>query len=68
MTLKMAGAVGKVKVPQIFMDGVSKVLKEWQALEIAVDNMFGGPLSREKALWMKEVTVDFMFNNGNYSI
>ena len=58
MILKMARAVEKIKVTRIFVDAVSKVLKEWQALEIALYNTFGGPLSREKALWMKEVTFD----------
>lgn len=54
---------GKVKPPQVFVDAVSKVMREWQAIKIAVDNMFGGPLSKEKAQWMEEVTVDFMCNN-----
>ena len=53
---------------RLFSQAVSKVLKEWQALKIAVDNAFGGPSSREKALWLEEVTVDFMCNNGNFYI
>ena len=59
---------GKIKPPQLFVDAVSKVMKEWQAFKIAVDNMFGGPLSKEKARWMEEVTVDFMCNNSNLII
>lgn len=59
---------GKVKPPQVFVDAVSKVMREWQAIKIAVDNMFGGPLSKEKAQWMEEVTVDFMCNNSNLMI
>ena len=50
----------------LFNQAVSAVLREWQALRIAVDNMFGGPMSKEKALWMEDVTVHFICNNGEY--
>lgn len=50
--------------PHIFSQAVSTVMKDWQALRIAVDNMFGGPLSKEKATWLEQVTVDFMCKNG----
>lgn len=47
----------------VFRQAVSTVLREWQALRIAVDNMFGGPMSKEKALWLEGVTADFVYNN-----
>lgn len=47
----------------LFNQAVSAVLREWQALRIAVDNMFGGAMSKEKALWMEDVTVHFICNN-----
>lgn len=59
----MAGAHPAPHMSQLFNQAVSTVMKDWQALNIAVDNMFGGPLSREKASWLEEVTVDFMYNN-----
>lgn len=58
----MAGVGGGQS--HLFSQAVSTVMKEWQALKIAVDNAFGGPYSQEKALWLEEVTVDFMCNNG----
>ena len=48
----------------LFHQAVSSVFKEWQALRIAVDNMFGGPMSKEKGLWLEEITADFVSNNG----
>ncbi len=48
----------------IFYEAVRSIFREWQALRIAVDNMFGGPMSKEKALWLEEVTADFVCNNG----
>ena len=48
----------------IFHEAVKCVFREWQALRIIVDNMFGGPMSKEKALWLEEVTADFVCNNG----
>lgn len=47
----------------LFHHAVSSVFKEWQALRIAVDNMFGGPMSQEKAVWLEEVTAAFVINN-----
>jgi hypothetical protein len=56
----MAGMGGT----QVFSQAVGAVMKEWPALKIAVDNNFGGPMSRQKATWLEQVTVDFMCNNG----
>ena len=52
----------------LFYEAVSAVFREWQALRIAVDNMFGGPMSNEKALWLEEVTADFVSNNGEVCV
>lgn len=52
----------------LFYQAVSRVMREWHALNICVDNLFGGPKSKEKALWLEEVTVDFMSRNGAYEL
>lgn len=59
--LKMASA-GTQK--DLFAEAVSCVFREWQALRIIVDNMFGGPHTKEKAQWLEEVTTGFVSSNG----
>lgn len=39
---------------------VARVMADWSALQIAVDNSLGGELSKEKARWLVEVTSDFI--------
>lgn len=44
---------------------VNEVLGQWKALEIAVDNSFGGVDSREKGEWLKEVMTTFLIQQHN---
>ena len=40
-------------------------MDNWRGLQLAVEHHFGGPDSEEKQEWLKGVTADFMFDNGN---
>ena len=50
----------------VFSQAVLVVLKKWNALQIAVDNQFGGQFTREKAEWLRQVTADYFWENGTY--
>ena len=43
-----------------FEQVVARIMANWPALQIAVDNSLGGELSREKAKWLVEVTSEFI--------
>ena len=66
MALKFSMAVGGTlstwKV--ILKDGVGRIMDNWRGLQLAVEHQFGGPDSEEKYEWLKEVTSDFMLDNG----
>ena len=47
----------------LFRKAVCCALSEWPALQIAVENSFGGVLTKKKARWLTEVTADFLENN-----
>ena len=47
-----------------FRDGVARIMENWRGLKLAVEQQFGGPDSEEKCQWLKEVTGDFMLDNG----
>lgn len=49
----------------VFREAVSVVFGEWRALQLAVEQQFGGPDSREKAQWLEAVTVDFLRDNAD---
>lgn len=49
---------------QLFVEAVSVVLRGWPALRMVVDQSFGGPLSRQKAAWLEEVTAQWFWENG----
>lgn len=51
-----------------FKDGVAKIMDNWGGLGLAVEHQFGGPDSEEKHEWLKEVTADFMLDNGILSL
>jgi hypothetical protein len=44
----------------LFKEALSCVLSQWPALQIAVENSFGGPVTKEKARWLAEVTSEFI--------
>lgn len=45
---------------QLFEKAVSCALSQWPALQIAVENSFGGLVTKEKARWLAEVTTEFI--------
>lgn len=45
---------------QLFSEAVSCALSEWPAVQIAVENSFGGIVTNEKARWLAEVTAEFI--------
>ncbi|XP_074064464.1 pre-rRNA-processing protein TSR2 homolog [Macrotis lagotis] len=47
----------------LFGTGVRAVLASWPALQIAVENGFGGVHSHEKALWLGGVVEDYFVRN-----
>ncbi|KAM8965957.1 pre-rRNA-processing protein TSR2 homolog isoform X2 [Sarcophilus harrisii] len=49
----------------LFGVGVRAVLEAWPALQIAVENSFGGVHSREKALWLGRVVEDYFLLNAD---
>ncbi|XP_072482372.1 pre-rRNA-processing protein TSR2 homolog [Notamacropus eugenii] len=49
----------------LFGAGVQAVLEAWPALQIAVENSFGGAHSREKALWLGGAVRDYFFQNAD---
>ena len=60
--MAVGGTVGTWKT--MFRDGVSVIMENWRGLRLAVEHQFGGPDSEEKYEWLKQVTVDFMLDNG----
>ncbi|XP_043830293.1 pre-rRNA-processing protein TSR2 homolog [Dromiciops gliroides] len=49
----------------LFGAGVRAVLEAWPALQIAVENSFGGAHSRQKALWLGGVVEDYFIQNAD---
>ncbi|XP_074134332.1 pre-rRNA-processing protein TSR2 homolog [Sminthopsis crassicaudata] len=49
----------------LFGVGVRAALEAWPALQIAVENSFGGVHSREKALWLGGVVEDYFLQNAD---
>ncbi|XP_033927663.1 pre-rRNA-processing protein TSR2 homolog isoform X2 [Melopsittacus undulatus] len=43
--------------------GVQAVLRGWAALQLAVDQGFGGPHSSEKAAWLEGAVLEFLSQN-----
>ena len=56
-------------IRRVFRRAVAGVLTDWPALQIAVENSFGGVESREKAEWLVEVIAEFiaLTDDGNNS-
>ncbi len=50
-------------VPELFVEGVNAALRNWDALQAAVDGEWGGQFSKEKVPWMSEVITE-MFSKG----
>lgn len=62
--MAVAGTVGTWQVT--FRNGVSRIMENWRGLTLAVEQQFGGADSKEKYEWLKDVTADFMLENGKY--
>ena len=52
----------------LFGQGVATVLRTWEALDIAVQNGFGGTSSVEKARWMEAATAQYFRDNGTCTL
>lgn len=50
----------KMAARRAFQRDIHEVLSSWPALQIAVENSFGGVSSREKAEWLVDVIAEFM--------
>lgn len=51
-----------------FNQAVVAVLCNWKALQIAVENEFGGNFTQEKASWLQQVTAEYFWSNGMWVI
>lgn len=56
--------MAKPRARDAFNQAVVAVLCNWKALQIAVDNEFGGHYTREKATWLQQVTAEYFWSNG----
>ncbi|XP_012891262.1 PREDICTED: pre-rRNA-processing protein TSR2 homolog [Dipodomys ordii] len=62
----MAGAGEDVRA--LYRAGVRAALEAWPALQIAVDNGFGGVHSQEKAEWLCGAVEDYFFRNADLEL
>ncbi|XP_050997973.1 pre-rRNA-processing protein TSR2 homolog [Acomys russatus] len=62
----MAGAAEDVRV--LFGAGVRAALEAWPALQIAVENGFGGVHSQEKAEWLGGAVEDYFIANADLEL
>ncbi|XP_053435257.1 pre-rRNA-processing protein TSR2 homolog [Nycticebus coucang] len=62
----MAGAAEDVRT--LFRAGIRVVLEAWPALQIAVENGFGGLHSQEKAEWLGGAVEDYFIRNANLEL
>ncbi|XP_064359529.1 pre-rRNA-processing protein TSR2 homolog isoform X2 [Dromaius novaehollandiae] len=51
--------------PALFAEGVRAVLGAWAALQVAVENGFGGAQGPEKAAWLAAALQDFFQRNAD---
>ncbi|KAK2505812.1 hypothetical protein MC885_014045 [Smutsia gigantea] len=63
---KMAGAGADLRAH--FRAGVRAALEAWPALEIAVENGFGGVHSQEKAEWLGGAVEEYFFRNADLEL
>ncbi|XP_041061496.1 pre-rRNA-processing protein TSR2 homolog [Carcharodon carcharias] len=47
----------------LFQDGVRSALEAWPALQVAVENGFGGAYSQQKADWMVSAVAQYFSDN-----
>ncbi|KAG7276516.1 hypothetical protein CRUP_021296 [Coryphaenoides rupestris] len=50
---------------EVFIHAVTVLLSTWPALQIAVDNGFGGAYSQQKAEWMADVVQKYFYENSD---
>ncbi|XP_012327160.1 pre-rRNA-processing protein TSR2 homolog [Aotus nancymaae] len=62
----MAGAAEDAR--SLFRAGVRAALEAWPALQIAVENGFGGVHSREKAEWLGGAVEDYFMRNADLEL
>ncbi|XP_048450842.1 pre-rRNA-processing protein TSR2 homolog [Rhincodon typus] len=49
----------------LFTEGVRSALEAWPALQVAVENGFGGAYSQQKAAWMVTAVAEYFHDNVN---
>lgn len=65
----MAGVAVLSSDHKLLLDSaVAKMIREWHVIQVAVDNDFGGPQTKEKAQWLEEVTSQYLTDNGRCHI
>ncbi|XP_008070865.1 pre-rRNA-processing protein TSR2 homolog [Carlito syrichta] len=62
----MAGAGDDAR--SLFQAGIRAALEAWPALQIAVENGFGGVHSQEKAEWLGGAVEDYFMRNANLEL
>ncbi|KFO20691.1 pre-rRNA-processing protein TSR2 homolog [Fukomys damarensis] len=62
----MAGAGEEVR--ELFRAGIRGVLEAWPALQIAVENGFGGAHSQEKSEWLGSAVEDYFIRNADLEL
>ena len=55
--------VSKAQIKLNLSNALSIILTPWPALVMAIENSFGGPDTRDKAEWLKEVVADYVMSN-----
>ncbi|XP_033863141.3 pre-rRNA-processing protein TSR2 homolog [Acipenser ruthenus] len=56
-------ATPRVVTRELFAEGIRAVLGTWPALQIAVENGFGGAFSQQKAEWMVDAVQQYFSDN-----
>ncbi|XP_049623318.1 pre-rRNA-processing protein TSR2 homolog [Suncus etruscus] len=52
----------------LFAAGIRAALETWPALQIAVENSFGGVHSKEKAVWLEHAIEEYFFRNADLEL
>ncbi|CAI5796064.1 Pre-rRNA-processing protein TSR2 homolog [Podarcis lilfordi] len=61
-------ATPRAEARGLFRKGVEAVLGSWPALQVAVENGFGGAYSQEKAEWMVEAVEQYFQSNADLEL
>nr|XP_028567927.1 pre-rRNA-processing protein TSR2 homolog isoform X2 [Podarcis muralis] len=65
---RLVMATPRAEARGLFRKGVEAVLGSWPALQVAVENGFGGAYSQEKAEWMVEAVEQYFQSNADLEL